>query len=231
MRNYLTKLLAIAALALLLAPAQSLAYQFTMSGDNVLKVQSDGYLDPYWVPIVSSDPADPALYGLPESIISRINLFNATGVTSFSSGDSFSGLTYTAPGDLVVADGGVKWNRPSRNDSGYDILFAGSVHLTTLSVFQDRISITGYLDNLYVNPATTSAVLLSFMGNTTASFVMDVFESSKTERGFVDVLNSDNLSTFAGVRATVAATPEPGTMLLFASAFGLWGYTRRRKIS
>jgi hypothetical protein len=229
MRNYLTRLLVIAALALFLAPAQALAYQFTMSGDNAIKIQSEGNLDPYWVPITNSDPNDPALFGLPESIVSRINLFDATGVASFADGDTFDNLTYTAPGDLVVADGGVKWNRPSRNESGYDVLFAGRVHLTTLSIFQDRISIRGYLDNLYVNPLTTSKVLLSFLNDASAAFVMDIFSSSKTERGFVDTLNSRGNSTWAGVSATVAATPEPGTMILFASALGVWGYSRRKK--
>lgn len=209
-------------------------------GNNRIKVQSEGHLDPYMSGVTGSSASrSDALWGMAIGL-DRFNVFDAIGVDRVSVGDSFSGFDYTFGGDynFWVTDGSVNWSKPARNQepSEQDFQFGGKFHLTSVSFDSDyHITLGGYLSDLAINDLTQSALLKDLAQYSRLDFTLNVTSSSKTSRSFVSTLNSSSKSTWAGLSGEISGsgpvgTPEPGTLLLLASSLGAGAWFGRGRL-
>lgn len=236
---------AVAVAALLLAgPAPSaLASSIEFGGDNRIKVQSEGHIDPYYSNITdtSGSPGDPAnnlKVGL-----ERLNLFDALGVNWVQVGQSYSGFDYAFGSDVDfwLYGGNVNWSSPARNQepSYYD--FGGVIHLTSVTFTSNwEINLGGYLTDYSVGQYTTSALLQDLADADQVNISLSITLGSKTKTSygsFVNVLNSSSKSSWASLSGTITGVnnpsvpgvPEPTTGLLLASSLGVGAWLRRRQ--
>lgn len=230
-------LLAAGLLLGLTRPAAASSFEF--GGDNRIKIQSGGFIDPYYSLVTgSSIPGDAV--GDYKVGWERLNLFQALGVTSVQVGQTYSGFDYTFGSDLDfwLYDGNVNMNQPARNQepSSYD--FAGRIHLTSISFTSNwEISLAGYLSDVTIGSAVTSAVLSDLAQADQVNLSLTLAWGSKTEGkygSFVNVLNSKSKSSWAELTGSLSGTslstvPEPSTALLLASSLGLGAWLRRRR--
>ena len=235
---------AVAALVVLLAaPAPSaLAANFEFGGNNRIKVQSDGRIDPYYSYISDtsgslSDPANNLKVGF-----EKLDLFAALGISWAQVGQNYSGFDYTFGSDVDfwLTGKNVNWSSPARNQepSYYD--FAGRIHLTSVSFTSNwEINLGGYLSDVSLGQYTTSALLQDLAASDRVELSLTVSLGSKTTTNYgsyVNVLNSSSKSSWAslsgsiiGTNTVVPGVPEPSTGLLLASSLGLGAWIRRRR--
>lgn len=220
-------------------PKPASASSFEFGGDNRIKAQSGGFTDPYYTPVTgSSTPGDGV--GAYKVGFERLNLFQALGVTSVQVGQTYSGFDYTFGSDLDfwLYDGPVNMNKPARNQepSSYD--FAGRIHLTSITFSSDwEINLGGYLSDVTIGPAVTSAVLSDLAQAERVNLSLTLAWGSKTSGqygSFVNVLNSKDKSSWAALSGSLSGgglstVPEPSTALLLASSLGLGAWLRRRR--
>lgn len=234
-------------LALLLAglvlglAGRAAASSFEFGGDNRIKIQSEGHIDPYYTPVTgSSSPGDSvSTYRVG---FERLDLFQALGVSSVQVGQTYSGFDYTFGNDLNfwLYDGPVNQNKPARNQEPSAYEFAGRIHLTSITFASNwEINISGYLSDVTIGSAVTSAVLNDLAQADRVNLSLTLAWGSKTTGGygsFVNVLNSGSKSSWASLSGSLtgssvptAATPEPSTALLLASSLGVGAWLRRRR--
>ncbi len=218
-------------------PAAASSFEF--GGDNRIKVQSGGFIDPYYTPVTSSSSQGDSVVNYRVGI-ERLNLFKALGVTSVQVGQTYSGFDYTFGSDLDfwLTDGKVNLNSPARNQEPSSYEFAGRIHLTSITFANNwEINLTGYLSDITIAPAVTSAVLNDLAQADRVNLSLTLAWSSKTAGqygSFVNVLNSGNKSSWASLSGSLSGSslstvPEPSTALLLASSLGLGAWLRRRR--
>lgn len=223
------------AVSVLLWPGAAFASTIEFGGTSDGKgvhLHSQGRINFQWVPVTDTsgadnDPANQLYWGAND-----LNVFAAIGQDfgsySLQVGDSFTGLNYTIPMWLDYS------NRPNINAqnqgssyTGWD--YTGSMHITSISfpsIYE--IVITGQVTDM-VNHLLGSTVLSDLQAAQTLDFTINVLRSYRTDssqsQGFLTALNSSGLSSWANIEGSlgphVAATPEPGTLGLAASALGL----------
>lgn len=234
-------------LALLLAglvlglAGRAAASSFEFGGDNRIKIQSEGHIDPYYTSVTgSSSPGD--------SVTSyrvgfeRLDLFEVLGVSKVQVGQTYSGFDYTFGSDLDfwLYDGKVNLNQPARNQEPSTYEFAGRIHLTSISFTSNwEINISGYLSDVTIGSNVASAVLTDLAQADRVNLSLTLAWSSKTSGSygsFVNVLNSSSKSSWASLSGSLtgsniptAATPEPSTALLLAGSLGVGAWLRRRR--
>lgn len=234
---------AVAALAVLLAgPAPSaLASSFEFGGNNRIKVQSEGQLDPYYSNVTGSSgsPSDP-VNNLKVGF-ERFSLFDALGLSDVAVGQTYSGFDYTFGNDVDfwLYGGSVNWSSPARNQEPTNFDFGGRIHLTSVSFTSNwEINLGGYLSDISLGQYTTSAVLQDLADSDRVELSLTVSLGSKTNTGygsFVNVLESSSKSSWASLSGSLTGTstplpgvPEPATGLLLASSLGVGAWIRRR---
>ncbi|MFH1058058.1 MAG: PEP-CTERM sorting domain-containing protein [Pseudomonadota bacterium] len=244
-RKTLWLVAAIAAAALLLAgPAPpALASSFEFGGNNRVKVQSGGHIDPYYSTITDtsgslSDPANNLQVGL-----ERLDLFDALGVGWVQVGQTYSGFDYTFGNDVDfwLYGGDVNWNSPARNQEPSSFDFGGRIHLTSISFTSNwEINLGGYLSDISLGQYTTSSLLQDLADADQVNISLSITLGSKTKTSygsFVNVLNSSSKSTWGALSGSITGVnspsvpgvPEPATGLLLASSLGLGAWLRRRQ--
>lgn len=214
------------------ALASSIEFGGTADGKGV-HLHSQGRINFQWVPVTGSsgtdsDPVNNLYWGAND-----LRVFAAIGQEfgsyTLHAGDSFTGLDYTIPMWLDYA------NRPNINSqdqtswgyTGWD--FTGSLHITSISfpsIYE--IVIAGQVTDM-ANHLLGSTVLSDLQNSPSLDFTINVISSYRTDtsqsQGFLTALNSSGLSSWANIEGSlgphVAATPEPGTLGLAASALGL----------
>jgi hypothetical protein len=232
------------AVCLLLWPLTAAASSFEFGGNDVGKgvhLHSQGRVNFQWVSVTgssgdASDPVNNQYWGAND-----LNIFAAIGkefgTYTLQAGDSFTGLNYVIPMWLDNSDL-PNINAQDQTASGYTSWdFTGSLHITSISfpsIYE--IAITGTVTDM-VNHLLTSTVLGDLQAAKSTDFTINVVSSYRTDdtqsQGFLTALNSSNLSSWANATGQAgmgaAATPEPGTLTLAASALGLAGWLRRRR--
>ncbi|MCA1989863.1 MAG: PEP-CTERM sorting domain-containing protein [Desulfarculus sp.] len=215
------------------------ASSFEFGGDNRIKVQSGGFIDPYYTPVTSSSSPGDSVSNYRVGI-ERLNLFKALGVTSVKVGQTYSGFDYTFGSDLDfwLTDGKVNLNSPARNQEPSSYEFAGRIHLTSITFANNwEINLTGYLSDITIAPAVTSAVLNDLAQADRVNLSLTLAWGSKTSGqygSFVNVLNSKDKSSWASLSGSLSGSslstvPEPSTALLLASSLGVGAWLRRRR--
>jgi len=243
-RKYFWIVAVAVAVAVLLAghPSAALASSFEFGGNNRIKVQSEGQLDPYYSNVTNSSgsPSD-AINNLKVGF-ERLDLFDALDVSWVQVGQVYSGFDYTFGNDIDfwLYGGSVNWNSPARNQEPANFDFGGRIHLTSVSFTSNwEINLGGYLSDISLGQYTTSAVLQDLAAADLVEFSLSITLGSKTSTGygsFVNVLNSGSKSTWAslsgsltGSSTPVPGVPEPATGLLLASSLGVGAWLRRRQ--
>ena len=223
----------------LLRPDAGWAASFEFGGDNRIKVQDEGRIDPYYSYVDPKSAPGDAVTSLKVGM-ERLDLFAAMGVSQVTMGRTYSGFDYSFGQDVDfwLYGGKVNMSNPARNQEPSDYDFGGVIHLTSIT-FTDKwlIQIEGYLSGVTLSQTATSAVLKDLAQADRVNLSLTLAWGSKTEGkygSFVNVLNSDGKSSWATLSGKVsgenlAAVPEPATAWLLASSLGLGAWIRRRR--
>jgi len=243
----LARLVAPLLLALvLLAPMGAAASSFTFGGENYLKLQSGGKIDPYLAPVTGTSAGSGDLLTDYYVGLFNFNLYDAIGTNNPSVGQTYDGFDYSISDQKGVLDPNFyvtsdyfRKQGPDKTHLPDSYEMAGSLHITSVSFDNDyQITLKGYLGDLAFNDSTGSAVLQDLRGSDTVDFLLNVGRSDKTSGKFIPVLSSRNSSTWTAISGTisggggpVAGAPEPATLLLVAGPLaGLAAWRRRRNL-
>ena len=229
-KHYLvaTALAVVLALGALPGLAGAAWFEFGSNEKFITKVQSEGKLDLWWVPITNtsggmSDPlvgmsvgifpfhladytnaydnydlAAGDIYGLPNGPVATGDLY--TGF-DWDIGNEYS--TYTGPNFFITGDTSDKQG-PSVNSIPSYWEIGGGFHLTSVNYVNDRrVDVMGYVGDIFANPGSTSAVAAEILaaGQLNLAFSLVGVEDLGTGE-IVWTLNDSTASTWAGISGT-----------------------------
>ncbi len=232
---------------LLLTPLAAQASSFTFGGENYLKLQSGGKVDPYLAPVTDTSAGTGDLLMDYYVGLFNFNLYQAIGTSKPVLGLTYGGLDYSIsqqsgvldPNFYVTSDYFRKQG-PDKTHLPDSYEMAGNLVITSVT-FDNAYQITlqGYFTDLSFNASTGSAILQDLQDSKSVDFLLTVSASDKTTGQFIPVLSSKNSSTWTAISGTIsgtggggggAAAPEPATALLVAGPrAGLAAWRKRRQ--